>query len=136
MYTIEKDFSTKAYYSNVIEESGRDFEINYSFILTKLIQECGRLCERYASDLFITWNRIVRELEERTMETSSYLFGIRERGVDHTEFVLSRYNNYGYQAMYEYRKIYRLDIIVEDDSIKMKLYEIDRPYNERGRLRK
>ena len=132
MYTIEKDFSRKTCYSKVIEAQGRDFDINYSDILTKLIQECGRLCEHYASDLFITWSRIVRELENRTMETSSYLFGIREMGVDHTEFVLSRYNNNGYVEMYKYRKIYRLDIIVEDDSIKMKLYEIDRPYNERG----
>ena len=132
MYTIENDFSRITYYSKVIEAQGRDFDINYSDILTKLIQECGRLCEHYASDLFITWSRIVRELENRTMETSSYLFGIRENGVDHTEFVLSRYNNNGYEEMYKYRKIYRLDIIVEDDSIKMKLYEIDRPYNERG----
>ena len=131
MYTIEKDFSTKTYYSRVIEERGRGFDINYSSILTKLIQECGRLCESYASDLFITWNRIVRELERGTMKTSDYLFGIRETGVDHTEFVLSRYNNNGYQAMYEYRKIYRLDIIVEDDLIRMKLYEIERPYSER-----
>lgn len=131
MYTIEKDFSTKTYYSKVIEAEGRDFDINYSSILTKLIQECGRLCESYASDLFITWNRIVRELEGRTMETSVYLFGIREMGVDHTEFVLSRYNNNGCYEMNKYRKIYRLDIIVEGDSIKMKLYEIDRPYDER-----
>lgn len=132
MYILEKDFSTKTYYSEVIEERGRDFDINYSSILTKLIQECGRLCESYASDLFITWNRIAREIERETMETSTYLFGIRERGVDHTEFVLSRYNNYGYQAMYEYRKIYRLDVIVDDDLIKMKLYEIERPYSERS----
>ena len=132
MYTLEKDFSTKTYYSEVVEERGRDFDINYSSILTKLIQECGRLCESYASDLFITWNRIAREIERETMETSTYLFGIRERGVDHTEFVLSRYNNYGYQAMYEYRKIYRLDVIIEGDSIRMKLYEIEKPYGERG----
>ena len=131
MYTIEKDFSTKTYYSKVIKAEGRDFDINYSSILTKLIQECGRLCESYASDLFITWSRIVRELERETMETSTYLFGIREMGVDHTELILDRYNNYGYHAQYEYRKMYRLDVIVNDDSIIMKLYEIERPYNER-----
>ena len=131
MYTIEKDFSRMAYDTKTIEAFGRDFNINYSSILTKLIQECGRLCESYASDLFITWSRIAREIERETMGTSTYLFGIREMGVDHSEFVLSRYNNYGYQAMYEYRKIYRLDVIVEDDLIKMKLYEIERPYNER-----
>ena len=132
MYTIEKDFSTKTYYSKVIEEHGWDFDINYSSILTKLIQECGRLCESYASDLFIIWNGIARKLEKKVMETSAYLFGIREMGVDHSEFVLSRYNNNGCYAMYEYRKIYRIDIIVDGNLIKMKLYEIEIPYNERG----
>ena len=131
MYEIEKDFSTKTYYSKVIEAEGRDFDINYSSILTKLIQECGRLCESYASDLFITWNSIMQKLEEKTMETSAYLFGIREMGVDNNDFILSRCNN-GSRAYYAYRKIYRLDITIEGDLIRMELYEIDRPYSERG----
>ena len=131
MYEIEKDFSTKTYCSKVIEAQGRDFDINYSSILTKLIQECGRLCEGYASDLFITWDGITQKLKEKTMETSVYLFGIREMGVDHNEFVLNRYNNNKNYARHEYRKIYRLDVIVEGDSIRMELYEIERPYDER-----
>ena len=130
MYTIEKDFSRMMYNAKVIKAYGRDFDINYSSILTKLIQECGRLCESYASDLFIDWYGIIRKLKERTMETSTYLFGIREDGVDHNTFVLSRYNNNGFQAKHEYRKIYRLDIIVDGDTIRMELYEIDKPYSE------
>lgn len=124
MYTIEKDFSRMAYGSKVIEASGRDFNINYSSILTKLIKECGRLCESYASDLFIDWSNIELKLKEKTMETSTYLFGIREMGVDHDEFILNRYNSNGRHANYEYRKIYRLDVVVDDDIIRMKLYEI------------
>ncbi len=131
MYTIEKDFSTKTHFSQMIEAEGRDFDINYSSILTKLIQECGRLCESYASDLFITWDSIKRKLEEKTMATSVYLFGIREMGVDTNDFILCRYNNYGCHAKYEYRKIYRLNVVVEDDVITMELYEIDKPYSER-----
>ena len=34
------------------------WEINYSSILTKLIQEAGRWTERYASDLFLGWKEI------------------------------------------------------------------------------
>ena len=131
MYEIEKDFSRMAYGTKEIEAQGRNFDLNYSSILTKLIQECGRLCESYASDLFITWNGIVQKLKEKTMETSTYLFGIREMGVDHDEFILSRYNNNGWGARHEYRKIYRLDVIVIDDLIRMKLYKIDKPYDER-----
>ena len=132
MYTIEKDFSTKRYHAEGIKARGRNFDINYSSILTKLIQECGRLCEGYASDLFITWSEIVRKLDEKTMGTAVYLFGIRELGVDHNEFIISRYNNNGYHAKYEYRKIYKLDITVDDDLITMELYEIERPYKERS----
>ena len=97
----------------------------------KLIQECGRLCDSYASDLFIEWDSIVQKLKDKTMETSTYLFGIREMGVDHNEFILSRYENNGHFAMHEYRKIYRLNVIVDDDLIRMELYEIEIPYNER-----
>lgn len=135
MYTIEKDFSRMTYRKDIIEAYGRDFDINYSSILTRLIQECGRLCESYASDLFITWNGVAQKLKDKTMETSVYLFGIREMGVDHNEFVLSRYNNNGCYAKYEYRKIYRLNIIVEGDLIRMELYEIERPFSERGNLK-
>lgn len=131
MYEIEKDFSDKPYFAEVIDAEGRNFDINYSSILTKLIQECGRLCESYASDLFITWNSIVKKLEEKIMVSSTYLFGIREMGVDHSEFILCRYSNSGCFAKYEYRKIYRLNIIVKGDLIRMELYEIERPYSEK-----
>lgn len=134
MYTVEKDFSTKIYHGKIIEEEGRNFNINYSRILTKLIQECGRLCENYASDLFIDWYSISEKLKNKTMETSIYLFGIRENGVDHTDFILSRYNNSKEYASYEYRKIYRLDIKVDDDLIIMKFYEIDKPYSEKKEM--
>ena len=132
MYTIEKDFSTKIFYGKTIKETGRDWEINYSSILTKLIQDCGRLCENYASDLFICWHLILKEMENKTLKTSIHLFGIRENGVDNNTFILSRYNNNGCDAMYSYRKIYRLDIVVnEKGDMTMELYEVEKPYKER-----
>ena len=51
--------------------SGRHYnswEINTSSILTKLIQEAGRWCESYASDLFIRWGVIQKGLENATVE--------------------------------------------------------------------
>lgn len=126
MYEIEKDFSTRKYGSKAILAHGRNFEINYSSILTRLIQECGRLCESYASDLFVDWNSIVQKLKDKRIGTSICLFGIREMGVDHNEFILSRYNN-NCHARHEYRKIYRLDIVTDDDLIRMELYEIEKP---------
>lgn len=127
-YTIN-DFNQPAINAKKIVAEGRTYnEINYSSILTKLIQECGRLCERYASDLFIDWQSIEDKLKDGTMETSVYLFGIRESGVDHTPFILARYNDNGWYARYEYRKIYRLDVVVEEDTtIRMRLKEIAKP---------
>lgn len=116
-----------------IDPSGTSHvELNYSGILTRLIQEAGRWCRRYASDLFIDWRSIDKKLEDGTLESGTYLFGFREDGVDHTEFVLSRYNrNHG--SCKEYRAIWRLDITVDDSTessymrrVHMKLFEVDR----------
>ena len=100
MITIN-DF--KAIRNEVLETSGeltvnlftgeRTVSINYSSILTRLIQEAGRICEYYASDLFIEWRSIVEALEDGTIETGSYLFGFRDSGVDEAKSVLYWYRD-------------------------------------------
>lgn len=126
-YTLD-DFSQRKEFTQPINSEGYNWDINYSSILTKLIQECGRYCESYASDLFIDWQIITSQIKDKTLATSSYLFGIRENGVDHTPFILARYNDNERYARYEYRKIYRLDVVVEEDTtIRMRLKEIAKP---------
>lgn len=111
----------------------RDFNgINYSDILTKLIQEAGRWCRRYASDLFIDWEVIDRHIKERTIRSGSYLFGFREDGVDDKTYILHRYN--ADEPRETYRAIWRLDIVVDDDAypssdmvaVSLDLYEVGR----------
>jgi len=106
--------------------SGR-YEINYSSILTQLIQEAGRYCERFASDLFIDWSSVVDWIDsaENGME-ETFLFGFRQNGVDHKEYVLSRYENEKDRARYNYRSLWRLDVETSrneygTDEIKMVL---------------
>lgn len=124
-YTID-DFRP-AMYAQVISAKSQSLDtINYSSILTKLIQEAGRWCLYYASDLFIDWSRIMREMEEGTLTTGSRLFGFREYGVDHDTFVFSRYSQNSIGARYEYRAIWRLDVDVSEEGIEMKLYEVSR----------
>lgn len=90
------------------------FSINYSSILTTLIQVAGRICKNYASDLFIDWNIIERELNNFDFEGGKYLFGFREMGVDHNTYVLSRLNNYGKEQMEkDIKELYMLEIQVE-----------------------
>lgn len=109
------------------------WDINYSEALSYLIRECGRLCDSYSSDLFISWESIVRDMTEYGQEYNGgiYLFGIRKNGVDGNGFTISRLNN---TAIYgkEYRDIYALEIFVEhgetywdSTTMTMTLHKID-----------
>ena len=125
-----------AMHAKPIIESGQfcdgKYNINYSSILTKLIQEAGRWCKSYASDLFIAWNNLNRKIETGTLERGSYLFGFRELGVDSADSILSKYANNGYITPYEYRSIWRLDVEVSEPEsygskgVRFTLYEVSR----------
>lgn len=98
----------------------RKFNINYSTILTKLIQEAGRWCEHYASDLFIDWITIDKELSNHDFNGGRYVFGFRESGVDSFNFITLKLNDHNYNTDY-YRAFWTLDIVVKDETITMKL---------------
>ena len=125
-YALE-DFKINKYAYGVIESDGSwsnysgKYDINYSSILSRLIQEAGRFCENFASDLFIDWQSIELDLEKPDFSGGVYLFGFRQSGVDHNTFVLSRYNSEGDYAKHNYRSLWRLDISVNDRDIKMEL---------------
>lgn len=134
--TIE-DFR-RARVGKIVTETGTishsKCNINTSAILTILIQEAGRWCKSYASDLFIWWDSINRRMETDDLETSSFLFGFRERGVDNAVEILSKYqNDPAYVCSYEYRAIWRLDVKVgpvqegrTSRDIEFQLYEVER----------
>lgn len=103
----------------IYEERGsRITELNLSSIATKLIQETGRYCERYASDFLINWDNVKNTIEEYhdLSETASKIiyFGIRRDGVDHDAFILSQLTNHIHTAYSiignYYRKIYAVKI--------------------------
>ena len=125
---MKEDNFKKSIATPTIKVEGEIGNINYSSILTKLIQEAGRFCESYASDLFIDWKEIDEMIKDNSIQTSSYLFGIRKMGVDHKEFIFSRYESEKEFASFQYRKIYKLDIARADDYLIMCLYEVDIPY--------
>ena len=95
------------------------WDINCSSILTKLIQEAGRWCERYASDLFITWKyNIDKKLDDGTMSTDQFVFGFRNDGVDHKEWYELHNNDVG-----RYRAVWFLDVIINDEKMEMVLHK-------------
>lgn len=73
----------QAYGVGYIKNAKQHQSINYSSILTKLIQDAGRLCDNYASDLFIDWQcEIVQPLEKGELKSKTYIIGFRQNGVE------------------------------------------------------
>ena len=95
------------------------WEINYSSILTRLIQEAGRWCESYASDLFVQWKyKIDQKLDNGTLYTDTFVFAFRDSGVDHEEWYENHKNEYNY-----YRAVWFLDVLTDKGKIKMMLHK-------------
>ena len=95
------------------------WEINYSTILTRLIQEAGRWCESFASDLFVQWKyEIDQKLDNGTLETDTFVFAFRDSGVDHKKWYENHKNEHNY-----YRAVWFLDIETDEGKIKMTLHK-------------
>lgn len=106
-------WSNKNSYFYGISSEGK-FDINYSGILTFLIQAAGRICKHYASDLFISWSSLEKRLSDVNFEGGKFFFGFREMGVDHNVYVLSRLNNYGkVQMEKDIQELYMLEVSTE-----------------------
>lgn len=121
LFTAEGCWVNANQYYNGISEEGK-FDINYSSILSFLIQRAGGICKHYSSDLFITWCYIHDKLKDSHYKGDRILFGFREMGVDSNGFVLSRCNNYGIDGMHdEIKELYILDIKVDEDSYMMRM---------------
>ena len=63
----------KTCFGKTIEADGQivcgKASINLSSILTVLIQEAGRWCRSYASDLFIYWSSLQKQVEDGTIRS-------------------------------------------------------------------
>ncbi|MCI9127425.1 MAG: hypothetical protein HFG28_09535 [Eubacterium sp.] len=125
-YTLE-DFTLESIieeatggWENDIFSSKKCWNINYSDILTFLIQKAGTICKYHASDLFISWSSLEKEMKEHGKEYAGgkYLFGFRESGVDHDTYILSRLNNYGVEGLAkDVEELYMLEISIKESDI-------------------
>lgn len=100
---------------------------NYSSILTKLIQDTGRFCLHYASDLFILWDTAITFLGQVCVwggapEEIGFAFGIREDGVDDAGTVA---RNLAKGPRYYYRAVYVLETTRKNGTVYMSLYKAD-----------
>lgn len=119
--TIRMAFDSAA---PLITCEGNMGSINISDILTRVIQDAGRFCEHYASDILYGLDRIRTlcdnkyDLEETIDEIFS--FGLRECGSDHNAYILNQLANsraggpYVY-AMPYYRRVLAVRVHVYVD---------------------
>ena len=98
------------------------YDINLSTILTKLIQEAGRFCDRYASDLFIDWTSILDVINNE--EDGIFAIGIRDNGVDGSSYVIHHvqtdWNDYYYKRLYAVRVSHSADEIAKYVEVELR----------------
>ena len=109
--------------SNVgcITKEGRA-SINWSSIATILIKEAGK-CASYSSDIFYDLKSVEETLNE--CKDNSFMFGFRDMGVDHKDFVSIRLEDQ-LKMTNVYRKLYKLSITFDKEfnSVNMLLMEL------------
>ena len=90
---MERILIRTCYGRSAVSNGVRKQDVNYSDILTKLIQDAGRICDSYASDLFIHWKYdIVDKMDNNELTTSTYEIGFRQSGVEMGEKGSERWN--------------------------------------------
>ncbi len=90
-------------------------DLNMSIIFTELIKQAAR-CETYSSDICYEIQEIMNGISGITPpetilgkngEGKTYMFGFRDWGVDHDNFIKSRMKNQT-DPLFTYRRIYLL----------------------------
>ncbi len=112
--TNDKDNKILSDHQIWVIRSMSEHDINISTMGTILIQTAGRWCERYASDLFISWDQLRAKIKKH-IETTDIItddeevFGFRKNGVDHDAYVYNRIIN-GENIDNYYSKLYMIKI--------------------------
>ena len=100
---IRESFSNGAFVSEIQN-------CNFSSEWSRLINEAGRWCESYASDILIDFESIKAYLERlkngEESEGREFWFGFRQMGVDNLAFIQSRtereYASHVYRAVWRW----------------------------------
>lgn len=106
---IRESFSNGAFVSEIQN-------CNFSSEWSRLINEAGRWCESYASDILIDFESIKAYLERlkngEESEGREFWFGFRQMGVDGLSFIQSRTERE--YASHVYRAVWRWRFIIEE----------------------
>ena len=116
------------------ERLGR-YDLTWSGIISILIKEAGKKCERFASDLFIDCSSVQEALEKNEIKDSLRLFGFRDSGVDGTSEILAKLSEPSMYGTNVYKTVWGLGFktSAEDKSLTMSLRKL---YDADGRVTK
>lgn len=89
-------------------------------ISSKLIQETGRLCDKYAGDLMAIWDEIRNAIETPDNTRHAFAIGIREEGVDNGDHILDRLLTENHSSDY-YRQIYAVNVDHSSDDMYVRV---------------
>ena len=100
--------------------------INISDIIDKLVRIAAKDTESHASDVVIDINNMENEIRnyDFTYDKKTWLFGYRECGVDHMEYVLETDDS---ELTRRYRTIWRIDMSKHEEFskyIRLKMYRV------------
>mgnify|MGYP004674058749 CR=1 FL=1 len=115
--------------------------INISDISTFLIQNVGRYCDRYASDLFISHESLMNTINNLNPDrkTEYMWFGLRESGIDGIAYIIANIKDHSPEYVSEYyRKVFCIRIssvfigrfTVELADMSYEIYSIARKVKE------
>lgn len=112
-------------YGTAEEPQRNDLYFSCSTILSKLITEAGKACKSYSSDLFISWESMINDIQKCDNDAEmTYYFGFRELGVDHKDYIETRLECPECYGEKPYKSIFRLHIKMMGDSVKMTLTQL------------
>ena len=107
-----------------LNEDG-EANVGTSAIFSRLIQEAGRWCEHYASDILVDIDCVRQYLKKPVQNVEKvWRFGFRKNGVDHAGWIDANLKDDS-RKYHFYRSIYMLTVATTKTNVTMTLTRVD-----------
>lgn len=107
LLTVKDNHSVIAESKIQLEETKKSHFYMYD-VTNHLIEQTGRFCEHYHSDLLVLLDSVMESMRED--EDGIYCFGIRQNGVDGNSYIFNRMKDRKMLGMNDYyRKVYAIE---------------------------
>lgn len=109
-------------------KEGVEMLVHFSEILSKLMKKAEKQCKYHASDLFISWEGVLKEMRSPDFFDTfpkTFFFGFRECGVDSEGFLRARLSDPQMYGTHPYLSIWTLHFeMVAEGSFSAELVQL------------